>query len=134
MAQKLLAADQSNVLARAMLGVADLYTHDVPGAIRELRKNIEIAPQRLDSYTSLAAIYLSTSRPAEAESVMRKAVQANPQSAPAHMALGKFQFTIGKLAMAEEEYQGGGRPGPKGYIASIIFGAGVPGNRAKGGC
>src|ERR1051326_1367621 len=66
LAEKLLATDQRNVAAREMLGVADFARRDVPSAIRELRKVIDMAPQRLDSYLNLATIYVSTNQPAEA--------------------------------------------------------------------
>lgn len=102
-ARKILATDPNNAQAHVILGQKYAMTQDFPNAILEIRKAIELNPGRVENYTALAALLLSSGKPEEAEAAVKKAVEANPKSPLAHLTLGQYFFTQRKMAEAEAE-------------------------------
>src|SRR5262249_31806225 len=99
--------EPNNAQAHALLGQKYALTKDKEKAIEELRKAVELDPQRVETHTALAAVLLSVGRTVDAETAGKKAIQANPRSMEAHLALGQFYLAQGKVAQAEAELRTG---------------------------
>ena len=84
-------------------GDQSALTGDFAGATREFRTAIKLDTSRLESYSSLAAVYASRSEFADAEAVLKEAIEANPESLRARVNLGSFYFSQRKFAAAEAE-------------------------------
>src|SRR6185312_11089438 len=77
---------QSHIVQAKLLSAQD----DLVGAIGEVQKAIALAPNRGDSYLSLAVLQMKAGLQADAEPNFKKAVALDPQSVSAQLALGQF--------------------------------------------
>ena len=73
-AEKVLAADPRSARAHRILGDQYVAARDIPHAIREFEKSMELDPALIETYADLGSLYVLTGKPAEAQSVFRKAV------------------------------------------------------------
>lgn len=91
---KVLKANPDHPLAHATLAMKHAATRDWVNATAGFEKAIQLAPDRVDFYTGLAkAVYIASGKLPEAESVLRRATAANPNSVAAHMELARFYVT-----------------------------------------
>src|SRR3954451_4837936 len=72
-------------------------------AFAELNRAIELDPQRVKSYLSLARFYLVTKDLPKAEEIYKRAIQLNDNSALAHTEYGKFLVQANRQDEAEAE-------------------------------
>ena len=85
---------QSHIVQAKLLSAQD----DLAGAIGEVQKAIALAPNRGDSYLSLAVLQMKAGLQADAEPNFKKAVALDPQSVSAHSHWGSsIRQAIGSL-------------------------------------
>jgi tetratricopeptide (TPR) repeat protein len=71
--------------------------------LAELNRALEIDPQRIDSYVSLARLYIKEGMLPEAEATFRKALGVNNGSSLAHSEFGQFLAQLKRTDEAEAE-------------------------------
>lgn len=73
--------------------------------ITELKKAIELNPQSMSTYISLAQAYFAMKDVTAAESTLNQALAMNPRAIEIMLALGDFRDSTGKSAQAEVMYK-----------------------------
>jgi tetratricopeptide (TPR) repeat protein len=101
MAESVLQANPRYAAAHAILGQLYMVKHDLPNALAELRKAVDLDSGRVEAYAAVGAAYLAMGKGDEAEAAYRKATEVNPGSVQAQVALGQFFFERGKITEAE---------------------------------
>lgn len=95
-------------MAVAVLYVANLRTPamawPVTASFTEFQKAIELAPEEIDGYRYLSQAYQMAGQTAGAETVWRRAAQANPAQAWPLVELGRFYEGQGWLRKARDAY------------------------------
>ncbi len=120
-AQKVLAADPNNALAHAIRGDGLALTGDPDGAIGEFRTAIRLNTRRVETYSSLAAVYMSRNRLSEAEAVYKQAGEANPKSLQARVDLGRFYLFQRRFAEAEAEMSAASGLSPRDPLPRLML-------------
>jgi putative PEP-CTERM system TPR-repeat lipoprotein len=78
--------------------------NDLERALTEMEEAIRLAPSQGGSYTQLGMVQLARGRTTEAEQAFKTAVDLDPQSLSAHLALANFYWMAGRLPSAEESF------------------------------
>jgi tetratricopeptide (TPR) repeat protein len=78
---------------------------DLEPALQEMRKAVELGPDRSESYLDLALLQFRANQPDLAEANFKQAVSHDPKSVNAQMALGGFYQARGRLPEAEQQFQ-----------------------------
>jgi tetratricopeptide (TPR) repeat protein len=113
-------ADQAGQQADAILAINPVHAdaHLIKGlslvaegrtqnGIAELRKAIELDPQKPTGYIELARVYAQQRNFTDAEALLRESLQRNPQSSDSRILLGDVLAAAGKETEAAKEYQRG---------------------------
>jgi serine/threonine protein kinase/tetratricopeptide (TPR) repeat protein len=87
------------------LGSVYLVRGNVAGAIAELERGANMAPNSDEGWRRLARAYEKQNRLAEAEVAYKKAIEANPYNWSTLNLLGGFYLDHGRYAKATEAYQ-----------------------------
>jgi tetratricopeptide (TPR) repeat protein len=78
---------------------------DLPGAVKEVQKAIDLAPSRGDSYLGLAVLQMKMGEDAKAEPNFKKAAELDPRSSSAQLALGRYYQEANRLPEAEVQFR-----------------------------
>jgi tetratricopeptide (TPR) repeat protein len=92
-------------LAESLMGKVFLAKGDTGEAERHFRKAVDLDPNLLGPYVSLARIYLSGHRVNDAIREYENILKKNAKFLPAYMALGAIYDQQGKIAEAENYYR-----------------------------
>jgi Flp pilus assembly protein TadD len=121
----LVAASPNNTDALQALAIAEFRLGEQESAFHHLEAAIERAPQELRPSVSLARLKLKTGDAAGGESVLRQAVDRDPNSAAAVVVLGMYYAAEKKAPEAEAAFRralelspaAGGKDDAKGRVA-----------------
>jgi len=94
-AERLLARDPKNVEAVVVRANALAGLRNLDGAIEQLNEAIALDPARGQTYTNLALVKVAQGQWNEAKAAFEHAVEADPKSIPARLALANFQWSSG---------------------------------------
>jgi tetratricopeptide (TPR) repeat protein len=104
LAKEVLQKNPAHIEGHILMGSVLFAQDHKPEAFAELNRAIEIDPQRVESYLSLARFYALTKDLATAEATFQRAISVNGASALAHYEYGKFLVQSSRLDMAEAEF------------------------------
>ncbi len=90
-------------------------------AFAELNHAIELDPQRVESYLSLARFHVVTNEHGKAEQLYKQAISVNDNSPVAHSEYGKFLTQTNRPAEAEAELRKAVEVGPTDRNARFIL-------------
>lgn len=105
LAKEVLQKDGNHIEGHILMGSVLFAQDHKTEAFAELNRAIEIDPQRVESYLSLARFHSLTNDLATAESIYQRAITVNGASALAHYEYGKFLVQLTRLDAAEAEFQ-----------------------------
>lgn len=120
-AAAVLASNPANGRAHEILGDEAALTGDSAGAIREYQTAIKLEPSRLQSYSSLAAVYNSRGDFTNAEAVFKQAADANPGSEAALLNLGGFYSSQRKFAQSEAQMEAASKLAPRNPLPRLML-------------
>lgn len=103
-ADKALAIDPKNVDALVVRANALASLTDLDGALKQMQEALSIDP-RASIETNLGAIQAAKGDLPAAEGSFRHAVESDPKSVPAQVALGQFLWSTGRAADAEASFK-----------------------------
>jgi Tfp pilus assembly protein PilF len=107
--RKALKTDKHAALIRLNLAAALIKKDDLPEAIKELKKAIELDPGAVEPHAILALIYTSQSKAdlaaREYEQALLKAARQNPENADIQRNLGMLYFQQKRYEEAQQEYR-----------------------------
>lgn len=101
-ARRVLELEAGNAGARVLLGYSLAGLKDLDAAIAELHQAILVDPGRSPSYSSLGVLQLVRGDQTAAERAFTSAVDIDPQSVDARLALTHYYWSIGRLKEAED--------------------------------
>ena len=90
MAKEVLQKNPNHIEGHILMGSVLFQQNHKPEAFAELNRAIEIDPQRVESYLSLARFYALTKDTDTAEATYKRAIAVNNSSAMAHYEYAKF--------------------------------------------
>lgn len=93
---------EGHILKASLLAVQNRPEADI---IAALNRAVEIDPQRVESYLSLARFFMKQNKGAEAEATIQKAISVNPQSALGYLEYGRFLSFANRAAEAEAQFK-----------------------------
>ncbi len=105
LAKEILAKNPNHIEGHILMGSVLFAQDHKDQAFAELNRAIEIDPQRVESYLSLARFHASTKDLAKAEATFQRAISVNSSSALAHYEYGKFLVQTNRADDAEKEFQ-----------------------------
>lgn len=105
LAKAVLQKDPNHIEGHILMGSVLFAQDHKTEAFAELNRAIELDPQRVESYLSLARFHSLTNDLAVAESIYQRAIAVKGSSALAHYEYGKFLVQIKRLDNAETEFQ-----------------------------
>jgi tetratricopeptide (TPR) repeat protein len=100
-AENALKKDPKNVDALVLRASAMARQKNVDGAIKDIEDALKDQPESGQLYASLGALKVVTGAPGDAEAAFKKAVEMDPKSIPARVALAGFYWGASKRADAE---------------------------------
>ena len=89
-AQNVLSRDFNNVDGHILLANSDAALEDVGESLREMQTVINLAPDQSRVYLNMGYLQLNAKQAAAAEQNFLKAIELDPKSIPARLALGNF--------------------------------------------
>jgi tetratricopeptide (TPR) repeat protein len=105
-ANHVLGLDPANAQAHTILGQRYAALHDLPNAIAEFQKAVQKDSHHyVEYYVVLGNLQMAAGQPSEAEATFKKAIEANPESAQAHVAMAQFYLARHATVGAESELQ-----------------------------
>jgi len=104
LAKEVLQKNPNHIEGHVLMGSVLFAQDHKPEAFAELNRAIELDPQRVESYLSLARFYAHTKDLGTAEATFQRAIAVNGASALAHYEYGKFLVQINRLDVAETEF------------------------------
>jgi tetratricopeptide (TPR) repeat protein len=97
-----LAADPANTEAHLVLANALAGLRDLSAAVEEIEEAIALSPDDSRPYTSLGVLRAAEGKPEEALAAYLQAVEVDPASVDARLALGHYYWNAEEIAKAEE--------------------------------
>jgi tetratricopeptide (TPR) repeat protein len=117
-AKAVLAAQPKNADAHALLSAIAIKRGDKQRALAEIRRAVELAPDRAAFYDDLAVLEMQDkSQLADAESNLKKAIALDPKSVNAKLLLCNYYLGTNHLAEAEQAGQQAIATDPKSVVA-----------------
>jgi len=104
LAKEVLQKNPNHIEGHILMGSVLFSQDHKPEAFAELNRAIELDPQRVESYLSLARFYAHTKDLVTAEATFQRAIAVNGASALAHYEYGKFLVQLNRLDVAETEF------------------------------
>jgi tetratricopeptide (TPR) repeat protein len=101
LADTVLAADPRNVDAQIVHAQALARLQDVSGALNDAQDAIRNAPESGRGYVALGSLQATSGNRADAETAFRRAVEIDPRSVSAKLALAYFLWTGGERTEAD---------------------------------
>lgn len=120
--QPVIDRNPSNAQAQLVLGNALVGLKDLDGAVREIEEAIKIEPGVV-AYSNLAFVRLAQGDRAKAKAAFEKAIEIDPKSMGARLALAYFHWSNGDLVAAEETYKNALTVEPKNALANRAMAA-----------
>lgn len=105
LAKEVLQKDPNHIEGHILMGSVLFAQEHKPEAFAELNRAIELNPQRVESYLSLARFYALTGDNATADTTFHRAIAVNESSALAHYEYGKYLVQTNRADAAENEFQ-----------------------------
>jgi tetratricopeptide (TPR) repeat protein len=104
LAKEVLQKNPNHIDGHILMGSVLFAQDHKPEAFAELNRAIELDPQRVESYLSLARFHAHTNDLVTAEATFQRAIAVNGSSALAHYEYGKFLVQLNRLDVAESEF------------------------------
>lgn len=128
-ADTVLAVDPGNADAQMVLANADAALGNIGAGIQESQKAVEMAPDRPETFLSLALLQAKNNQPSDAEKNFLKTIAVNPKFLPGLLAIGEFYLQQRRLADAEKEFGAAisaapDNPTPRAAMASLFLAEG----------
>ena len=117
-AEKALEIDPKNVEALILHANALAGLNKLDDALNEVEAAIREEPDRTASYTILGAMQMVHGDRKEAEAAFRKAVETDPKSVDARLALVNYLWAVGRRSDAEEQLKEALKIDPKNILAN----------------
>jgi tetratricopeptide (TPR) repeat protein len=114
--------DPSNAEAQLVLGNALVGLKDLDGAVREIEEAIKNDPNVV-AYSNLAFVRLAQGDREKAKAAFEKAIEIDPKSVSARLALAYFQWSTGDVVTAEETYKNAIAIDPKNALSNRAMAA-----------
>ncbi len=105
LAKEVLQKDRNHIAGHILMGSVLFAQEHRPEAFAELNRAIELNPQRVESYLSLARFYALTNDNTTADATFHRAIAVNGSSALAHYEYGKYLVQTNRADAAENEFQ-----------------------------
>jgi len=116
-AQNVLSRDPENVDARVLLANSYAALEDVGESLREMQTVIGLAPDQPRVYLNMAYLQLNAKQATAAEQNFLKAIELDPKSIPARLAIGNFYQQQRRWKEAEEQFRQAIQGAPKNPLA-----------------
>src|SRR5437763_3036190 len=120
LAKEVLEKDPNHIEGHILMGSVLFAQDKKQQAFAELNHAIELNPQRVESYLSLARFYVMTKDITSAESTFQRAISVSGGAALAHYEYGKFLVQVNRLDAAETEFQSAVNVDPNNREARFI--------------
>src|SRR5690242_2230016 len=121
LAKEVLQKDPNHIEGHILMGSVLFAQEKKQEALAELNRAVELNPQRIESYLSLARFYVQTNDIAGAEAIYQRAISVSSGSAMAHYEYGKFLVGAQRLNQAESEFQQAVQAEPQNREARFIL-------------
>jgi len=96
------------------------YLGQLDSAAKDYRRLIELRPENLDCYVSLALVYSKQGEPGKARQCLDQMVQANPKSAAAYLWRGRFLRDQGLFEEAWKDSEQAARCDPASVLPKLL--------------
>lgn len=93
---------EAHILKASLLSIQNKPEKEI---VDELNRALEINPNRIESYLSLARFYMKAGKAAEAEKTIQKAISVNDRSALGYLEYGRFYSFTDRPAEAEAQFR-----------------------------
>src|ERR1700741_293411 len=90
LAKEILQKDPNNIEGHILMGSVLFSQNQKDQALKELNHAVELDPNRVESYLSLARFHIVNKEPDKAEVLFKKAISVNNNSPLGHTEYGKF--------------------------------------------
>jgi putative PEP-CTERM system TPR-repeat lipoprotein len=104
-AEKILARDSKNVDAQIVIANALAEQKDLDAAVEQIEEALKLDPERSLTYTNLGALELGRGKRDAAERAFKRAVDLEPRSITANLALSNFYWLVNETAAAEASFK-----------------------------
>lgn len=126
---EILSQNPNELTAQLLLASSEAELGDLPAALKDAQKGIDIAPAKSSPYLTLALMQERNKQISTAEKTFRKAAEVEPTSLGAHLALGGYYQRQRRWADAEAEYRRGIELSPtsvkaRASLASLFIASG----------
>jgi Tfp pilus assembly protein PilF len=101
-AESVLKQNPKDIEAHLLYANALVGLRDLEGGVREIEEAVQLDPQHAATYTNLALLKLAQGQRQAAQEAFKKAVDLDPKSIRARLALANFDLATGNLLLAEE--------------------------------
>lgn len=105
LAKDVLQKNPNHIEGHILMGSVLFQQDKKPEAFAELNRAVDLDPQRVESYLSLARFYALTNDMTTAESTFQRAIAVKNSSALAHYEYAKFLVQTNRVDAAENEFQ-----------------------------
>ncbi len=110
----------------------DAGMNDTKDALEDMKKALDLDPNRSDSHLNLAMLQMQVEKWDDAEDNFKKAVELSPKSTNALVALGNFYQARGRFPEAEQAFRqaistAADDPSPRLSLASLYMAENKPG-------
>ncbi len=103
--QKELAISPNDFLTYAALGKLAVASHNYLQAARYLKRATSLNPSNPDGFLYLGEMYYNTNRPADAEAVLRKAIELTRDPSRNRYQIKKAHFLLGRVLMQQHKQE-----------------------------
>jgi len=121
LAKQILEKDPNHIEGHILMGSVLFAQEKKREALAELNRAVELNPQRVESYLSLARFYVQTNDIPGAEAIYQRAISVSGGAAMAHYEYGKFLVGAQRLDQAEAEFQKAVQAEPQNREAQFIL-------------
>jgi len=103
--EQTLKIDSSDYMIYMYLGIVNDEKGNIPKSIFYYTKTMAKAPEFIDAYTNLSALYLKTNQPQKAVETNLAYLKIKPNTYDPILNIGKIYFTAGNLPAAREYFE-----------------------------
>jgi len=120
-AQKVLDKDPKNVEAQVVRGNALAGLKDLDGAIADMEDAAKLDGTRAITYSNLGVLQLAKGQREEAEASFKHAVETDPKSLRAYLALANYYWAVGDIEAAGSAFTKGLALSPRDIMANRAY-------------
>ncbi|HKG47090.1 MAG TPA: tetratricopeptide repeat protein [Pyrinomonadaceae bacterium] len=121
LAKEVLDKDANNIEGRILMGSVLFNQQQKDKAFAELNRAVQLDPNRVESYLSLARFHIVAGEPQKAEELYKRAISVNANLPMAHTEYGKFLAQQNRQGEAEAELRKAVEVGPSDRNATFIL-------------